>query len=193
MRKISIIIGLILVLAFTAFAADMQSPYANWSQFKPGTYVKFKISANTAGTQSTTYMTYTLKEIKSDTVVLEVKTTVETMGMKVDGGTTTMEVGKNSSMPSQFGQAANVNVQNMSDGSSANVKTLGEEKVTIGGKTFTAQKVKVVSKQSGMESIVESWVSRDFPNFNVKMIATSKQMGMTSKVKMEAVDVKIVK
>jgi len=173
-----------LVFAAGACAADEQidnPAYKKWSAYKPGTWVKYKQSGETAGQKTETETTFKLLEVTPEKAVLEISMSMNVAGQKMDMPAQKQDVPAKFTKPSTSGGTA----------PKPEVKE-GEEEVTVAGKTFKCKTIESTVKQGDMTVWSKTWMSDEVPQGTVKMQSkTEGQMKMTSN--MELVDFEIAK
>ena len=152
-------------LAGTVCAEQIDSPdYQSWAKHKPGTSVTYKSTTEvkmplgspipTQNIEST--ITYTLKEVREDAVVVEAK---------IEGGTN-----RTINIPAKVDKDTEGTRQN-TKGEVKDVKT-GSEKVDVGGKSYDAKTHEMTVVTTGtqrMETHIKSWQVADVPGMMVKM------------------------
>lgn len=166
---------LLSVLVFTMLVmADENSATKYWSQYKPGTYVTYKMITNAGGQNIDSEMTLTLKAITPEEATLEMKMTTNAMDNKVEIPPQEIKISANSGsvMP---GMPTDI----------FNAPGTVKESITINGKTYAAAKVSVQNAGAN----VTVWMSDEVPGGMVKV--DSEASG--AKVVMEVIDYNAVK
>lgn len=179
MKKIVLAVVLTFVLSIFCMAGE-STMYAQMKNYKPGSFVKYNVAVKTGGVDVVTEMTYTLKEVKPNALVMGIKATTITMGTRVEAPEQVVEVPSSSgfNFPGMAGGIPSV--------STPGAKVSGAtEKITVGGTTFACQKVTV--KSQGNDVLV--LMSNDFPFIVVKLEVQTP----ASNTVMKAVDFKVIK
>jgi hypothetical protein len=182
MRKLTNIFVAIIcstMLADTLRAEQIDNPaYQAWAKFKPGTSVTYKTSidmkmpagapAMPPGAMDST-ITQTLKEVRDDAVVVEVKIAGGMMAMAGRGGSGTTNIIPAKVDKDQEGLPPNLK------GEVKDVKT-GEDKVDVNGKTYdakTREMTIITTSPQAMESHMKIWSAATVPGGMVKSEMTT--------------------
>lgn len=170
MNKIIAGLAGLTVLAVAGIAADN----VGWGNFKPGSWSKVKTTSVTTVAGHATTMTIesktTLVSKTADKASVEIETTMmgNTTKTKADYPLTSTA----KSAPAQ-----------------QNPAKMGNETITVAGKTFKCKTVEVQSEANGMKTSSKSWMADEVPGGLVKSESTSTG-SMSSKSTMELVDFK---
>lgn len=177
------------VVTSVGFAQDeILTPYENWSQFKPGSFVTYKMSTETAGITTKTEITHTLKEVAADKIVLETKSVTETMGMKVDGPVVVLEIPKDGAMPADMTGGVDTYTI-VSEGSTVEKK---EGTIKVKDTEIDAMMIQVEAQDITGNTVVTLWYSPEFPGNTIQSKTEVKgPAAMTTE--MMAIDFKVVK
>lgn len=166
MKTTKIMFAAILTLS-TAVWADA---VGGWSQFKPGSFAKYKTTTAVAGTKMSSETKMTLVSMGGGKATVETEVTAM--------GTTTKnkaEVPLNAAAPAGNAQAT--------------PSKKGSETVTVNGKSFNCDTYEVDSAANGMKMHTKTWVSAQVPGGLVKSVSSSTGAAK-SETTMELVDFK---
>jgi len=184
--RIAYVLAAVLGFVSSGIAADsIENPiYATWAKLKPGTTVVQKIITDSAGQKSETIMTYKLKEVTADKVVLDLVTKSKIAGVEFEAPAQPYEIQKMTPLPE--GKTK----EDVAKAKPEGVTSEGEETMKIGGKDYKTQWYKYKTKSGDFEMESQSWTSPDVPNMTVKMV--SKTSGATaSTTTLELVEIKV--
>ena len=169
------------------------SMYQDWSQFKPGSFVVYKASTETMGMTNETEMTYTLKEVTSEKVVLELETVTVSAGVKVESPAETVEIpakGEWDEMPGDVIGDMGVDVYDVvANGTRVSEST---EKITIKETEIEVQQIKVETDEAGNKVTATVWYSDEVPGKMVKSL-TEVEGAVPVKSEMVVIDYKAIK
>lgn len=179
-----------LFASVVCFAEDFGTPYENWSQFKPGSFVTYKVKTETAGVSTETEMTHTLKEVTPQKIVLDTKTVTVVMGNKIESPPVTIELPKDGAMPADVSGGVEINITD-AIGSGTKVEEK-KDKIKLKGKEIEATLVKVEVEDVTGKTTVTLWYSDEIPGGTIKSI-TEVGGVVATKVEMVATDYKAVK
>jgi hypothetical protein len=165
-------LALILTLALAA-ATTAQAPapaqalvdnpqYTSWSKHKPGTSVTMKMTTNMGPQNMTMNLVQTLKEVNADQATIEVKSEMDMGGNKQQMPAQTVPIkAKVTPQEAKYGQ--------LPAGVKADVKEVGNETLTVGGKTYDCKVSEVTGEAEGMKTAGKVWRNDDVPGQVVKM------------------------
>jgi hypothetical protein len=162
------------IAALTALAlASMAADNTGWNNFKPGAWVKLKSTSDmtVAGHKNTTSteMKETLVSKTADKAVVETETTMM-------GNTTKTK--------------AEIPLTSNAKGTTTqNPAKMGNETITVAGKTFKCKTFETQSEANGMKTSTKTWMADEVPGGMVKSESTTTG-SMTMKSTMEVVDFK---
>lgn len=184
-----------LFFATACLAGEDNNPmYKDWSQYKPGSFVVYKTNTETTGVTSEVEMTYTLKEVTPEKVVLEVKTVTVAAGMKVETPGELIEFpAKGEGDEKGFAMAEGMSI-GVSD-AIANGTRVDErmEKVKIKDKEIEVQRITVNTEDdAGSEVVVTAWCTEEIPGGMAKSITEVKGF-VPVKVEQVVTDFKTIK
>ena len=132
--------------------------YTSWAKHKPGTSVVMKMTQNVGGMNQNVEVKQTLKEVTPDQATVEMQMSVG--GQSMPGAPVTIK-SKVSPEEAKFGQ--------LPAGAKADVKDVGTESVTVGGKTYNCKVAEVTGESQGTKSKGKVWRSDEVPGEIVKM------------------------
>lgn len=186
LRKISSVIALVMLVGIRSVVAsgpaEAMSLYANWAQFKPGTFVTYKTNSEMSGMKTQSDLTYKLKDVTQEKVVLEVKTVTEVMGNKIESPASTMEIPK-------AGQAS-VAIPGVPAGN-AQAETK-KETLKVKDTDIEANVVTSEVENGGNKTKATVWVSNTFPGLTLKSVVKIAGAASTT-TEMTVVDFKLIK
>ena len=169
----------VLALAVLSLAAVqdewVENPeYKGWSAYKPGAWVKFKMSNDMGQMKVEGEVTSTLKELTAEKAVLENKVIVEMMGTKQENlQTRTL--------------APKIKKGTDSDGSKFEIEKEGDEELEIKGRKYKCRWVLGTLHSKSGEMKIKNWRCGDIVGGSAKMEMTGEgPMKMTTT--MTAVD-----
>lgn len=169
-------------LGTSALAANPM--YDSWASHKPGTSVTLNSTSEVSGMKTESEIVYTLKEVTPEKAVIEVKTTTNAMGQKIESPATTMDI------PSAGAGAAQNPTNAQAGAAGADVKT-SEETVKVAGKEYKATCTVSKSDANGAKTEAKTWTSPEIPGTILKMESTSSgQMAMSTKMEVTKVELK---
>ena len=190
----SVILICSIFLTTVSTASEEDNPmYQDWSQFKPGSFVVYKTSTETAGVTTEVEMTYTLKEITSEKAVFELKTVTIAAGVKVESPAETVEIpakGEGDEMLGDITGNMGVDVYDVvTNGTRASEST---EKIEIKGIELEVQQIKVETDEAGNKVTATAWYSDEVPGRMVKSLTEVKGV-VPVKTEMVVIDYKTIK
>src|SRR5438046_402371 len=95
MRRMAILLASCSIgLICSAVRAEDNPAYTTWAKYKPGTSVTIAMSSDMAGQTSKSETKSTLAEVTPDKVVIEVATSMEAGGQKMDMPAQKMDIPK---------------------------------------------------------------------------------------------------
>jgi hypothetical protein len=170
---ICVIVLLYAMCAAFAVAEEADNPvYKDWSPFKPGSFVTYKAATDAAGVTTEAEMTYTLKEVTPEKVVLEIKMVTIAAGMKVETPGELMEFPAKGEgddvMVGDIDMTGMVDVTEVK--TDAQTVEEGEEELEINGQKITTQRLKVITEDAGSKVTATLWYSDDIPGRMVKSL-----------------------
>ncbi|MFH0962389.1 MAG: hypothetical protein V2A58_00085 [Planctomycetota bacterium] len=157
------VLGLLCAGAWSAEQID-NPMYQNWARFKPGTFIIQQTTTKTEEMNPETRMTYTLKEVTPERVVLEM-----VMAVVVEGNEMKMP-------PQTIVHPAKIDKPEPEGGEVVKPVLLGQgsEEIAVKGNKIKTTWVKSQIKQEGETSIVTIWTSEEIPGSMVKMVTETK-------------------
>jgi hypothetical protein len=173
----------VLMLVATAVRADEQidnPQYKQWSNFKPGSWVKYKTTSEAAGQQSTMEMTTKLLELTPDKAVVERTTSMVAGGQKMDMPAQKQEIPAKIDKP----------VVKLSD-VKPDVKE-GQDDVSVSGKTYKCKTSETTTKNGDNTTWSKTWMCDEVPTGLVKMESMNEGQFKSSNV-MELIGFEVVK
>lgn len=158
MTRIATLLVLTL-LAVPAFAAEMvDNPvYQSWAKYGVGTTAVYKSTADMAGTQTASTITYKLAELTPEKAVIEMATSMEVAGQKID--TPAQKMDYPAKVEKTEGKPA--------DAPPADLKN-SEEKLETAAGAFACKVMEMVIAQQGSEGNTKVWSSDEVPGTLVK-------------------------
>lgn len=181
-RRTAAVAAVLCACRFAAAAAPTANPaYDGWAKCKPGAMTKIDSQTEVMG--QTTKMTLTTKllEITPEKAVVEIKTSMEMMGQKMDQPATKQEI------PAKTPDMKDMKMPAGIDPTKMPKPTMGKETITVAGKSYDCTTTEVNTEMSGMKVHSKTWTSADVPGGMVKM--TSSTEGATpSKTTMTLVE-----
>ena len=186
-RILAMFVSVCFVMMVCATARAEDNPaYAQWAKFKPGTSTTVSMTSEAAGQTSKMETKSTLAEVTPDKVVIDVVTSMEAGGQKMDMPAQKQEI-KKAMDPSP---AVDAETQKQIDAAKASAKTT-DESVTVAAGTFKAKCTESTTEANGMKSVSKVWTSDEVPGGMVKMEATtSGAVASTTKGELKAFDKK---
>jgi hypothetical protein len=176
-RGLLCLIILSVSVGFTSLADDDVNPvYQDWSAFKAGSFVTYTVKVDTAGMKTETEMSYTLKEVTADKVVLEIKTITEALGMKIEMPGELVEFparGEGDDMMETEEMGPNVS-EVVANGTV--VEEGVEEELEINGQKIMTVRSKVETEDAGSKVVVTAWLNDEIPGKVVRSITEVKGM-----------------
>jgi hypothetical protein len=145
-----------LSLALGAHAEDQNPAYKSWASHKPGTMIKMKMDTEAAGNKTSTEMTQTLVDVSPEKVTVEMKSTINVAGQKIEAPATKQEI------------LAALPAGSKVEAPKTDAKET-EESVKVGDKSYKCKVVENTSKVNDMTSTSKSWVCPEVPGMMVKM------------------------
>lgn len=178
--------------ALPTLAAEEPNPvYQEWSSFKPGSFVTYMMTTETAGVKTETELTYTLKEVTAEKIVLEVKTITNTMGMKIETPAEDVEFPATGESGGVMGEDMGPHVSEVVAEGTV-IEEGVEEEVEINGKKIMAMRTKVETESAGSKAIVTAWHSDEIPGQIVRSLTEVQEMVAVT-TEMVVIDYNIVK
>lgn len=152
--------------------------YKAWADAKVGTWCKFKMVSEAAGTKTEMEISAKLLEKTDEKLVLEMKTVMVIAGNKTE-------------MPAQKKEIPAKIDKIEPEGEGMKPKTTeGDEEIEVAGKKLKCHWVETVTEIEGMKTTSKTWKCKDVPGGMVKM--TTKAVGadgsVTSDMAMELVE-----
>lgn len=199
MKKYAAVCVVVMLLygmcAAFVFAEEADNPvYKDWSAFKPGSFVTYQAKTDTAGVTTEAEMTYTLKEVTPEKIVLEIKTVTIAAGMKVESPGELIEFpAKGESDDAMVGgvdMTGMINVTEMK--TDAQTVEESEEELDINGQKITTQRLKVVTEEAGSKVTATLWYSDEIPGRMVKSL-TEVAGPVKTTSEMAVIDYKTIK
>ena len=141
--------------------------YQSWSKCKAGTTVTLSIETTTRGTTTKEEITRTLVELTAEKAVVEgTLKHIEPSSQNI--------VKAKDAFPAKVKKADVVGPDVMPPSMKGQTMVLGDEDVTIGGKTYTCKVVQltVTDTQSGLKTTAKSWTCQEVPGRSVKLEAS---------------------
>jgi len=184
LSAVSVFVIALFACAGLARAEDLVAnpQYAAWAKFKPGTMITMKM-ATTAGPQNMNMqIVQTLKEVTPDKASVDVATKMDMGGQTRDMPAQTVNVDAKVTKD----KAAQAE---MPPGMKGDVKQLGNEDVTVGGKTYTTKVSEFSGEQQGMKVKGKAWRSDEVPGGVVKMESSFEGPQGNGNMQMELVSV----
>jgi hypothetical protein len=159
-------LALLGIAGFTRAEELVDNPqYLSWAKHKPGTSVVMKMATNMGPQSMNMELTQTLKDLKPEEATIEVKTAMDMGGTKQNMPAQSLPVkAKVTPTEAKLGQ--------LPPGFKGDIKEVGTESVTLGGKTYECKVAEVTSEGQGMKSHGKIWRSDDVPGQMVKMEMT---------------------
>ena len=147
------------MLGVFAQAETVKNPeYENWARFKPGAMVKHATKSLANGQEITSTTTNKLIEITPEKLVVELSSSMEMSGQKMDSPPMKRDV------PAEMDKAI---VARTDPAQNPDMKE-EKETVTVAGKKFDCKVVIYTSEANGMKSVSKSWLCNDVPGGLVK-------------------------
>jgi hypothetical protein len=176
-----------MMICSSVLAEQIENPaYTSWAKYKPGTSTTMAMSSDMGGQASKMETKTTLKEVAADKLVIEMATSMEAAGQKMDMPAQKVDVPKMIDKPAA---AAGTPPADQKD-PKVDAKT-SEETVTVGAGTFKAKVSQATMEQGGNKTVTKTWMSDDVPGGMVKMESTTEgPMKSTSKGELKAFDKK---
>ncbi len=182
MKRSIVIIAVMMILAVSSLYAEFDQ-FENWKKFKPGTFVAYKSVIDAAGVKTEAWLNYTLIKVSGDTVVLEFKTKVVTMGVSTPEVKRTIKLQKGDLLPAMEVPGLPSGIPNLS---TPGVEASGGSKsIIVKGETIECKTAR--GKTSTTDSQI--WFNDDFPGRTIKVATKAPAVTVT----LELVDFKIVK
>jgi hypothetical protein len=154
--------------------------YQQWAKFKPGSFAVVKIVSKAESMNSESTMTYTLKEVTPEKIVVEMKSVTDVNGSKMESPPQTMEY------------LAKVSEEQKKVEEPGEKIKEGKEDVKVAAGSFSTEWVEYKKEYGeGMDMAVKSkvWNSEKVPGWTVKM--TSEVTGAaTSATELELIEYK---
>ena len=202
-----------------AFAQETYDPQKHpWMKWKPGSFVRYRMTTEMAGQKQEGEITYTLSEVTASGYALKVK--AQMMGMNqekqeqesvpVKVGTERLKVrdkeyactiwmskGKRGDFPSETrfwttdGVSFPLKTALKVEGEEAfeMVAVSVSEEVTVAGKTYGAVMLSGKMKTAGGEAEVTTWMSDQVPGGALRMETRMQVQGATVPSRLEAVEI----
>ena len=142
--------------------------YQSWSRFKPGTTVTLSLETTTRGRTRKAEITSTLVELTAEDAVVE--------GTSKNIEPSSQSIAKvKDAIPAKVKKADVGGPEIMPPGMKGQTMMLGDEDVTVGGKTYTCNVVQftMTDKQSGLKTTGKSWTCQEVPGRSVKLEAST--------------------
>jgi hypothetical protein len=175
-----------LMLVCASVRAEDNPGYTQWAKYKPGTCTTVAMTSDAGGQSSKMETKSTLAEVTPDKVVIDVVTSMEAGGQKMDMPAQKMEIKK----AMDATPAPDAETQKQIDAAKANSKT-SDETVTVAGGTFKAKLTESSMEANGMKTTSKVWTSDEVPGGMVKMEATTDgAMKSTTKSELKSFDKK---
>jgi hypothetical protein len=179
--------------ASVSTASEEDNPvYQDWSQFKPGSSVVYKASTETMGMTTEVEMTYTLQEVTSEKVILELKTVTDAAGVKVESPAETMEIPAKGEGDEMFGDVGDMDVDVYDVVANGTRVSESTEKIEIKGTELEVQQIKVETDEAGSKVTATVWYSDEVPGRMVKSL-TEVEGVVPVKSEMVVIDYKTIK
>lgn len=166
-------LAMILLMASAVRAEKIaNSNYDQWAKFKLGAFVKMDVDTVAGGNNIKSVMTTKLIELTADKVVVEITTTMEMMGQKIDTPAQKMEIPVRIEKPVEPA------------GVEKPKPATGEEDLKVGDKTIKTTWTETLTTSGSNAMLNKSWISPEIPGGVVKAIsrtegATPTAMTMT--------------
>jgi hypothetical protein len=148
--------------------------YANWAQFKVGSFTTTKTTSLAGGQKSVFLRTETIKNISKDKIVIE--TLMEMVGLDQKIPLQTREIPAKIAKPKEP-KTPTTQPKNKPDAKSNE----GDEVITVDGQKFKTHWIESQTKMGGIVTKMKVWSSKDVPGGVVKMTtSTTGQFESTS-------------
>jgi hypothetical protein len=156
--------------------------YQAWAKFKQGTSVTYSTDSTAMGNTTSSTTTSKLTDLTPDKATVQVTTSMNVGGNKMDMPAQTQDIPAKIKKPSDTG----------GDQTTDKPKTeTGSEDVTAAGNTYSCKKTTVTLDQNGMTIKVTTWTCDKVPSGVVKTdTETSGSVTASVKMALTAVDVK---
>ena len=188
-RKLCLIASIccLMLVCGSVRAEQKENPeYKLWAKYKPGTSTTLATSSDTAGQTSKMETKTTLSEVADDKVVVEVVTSMEAAGQKMDMPAQKIEIKKMVDVPAATPEAP----KDQPNMPKPETKT-SEESVTVGAGTFKTKLTESTTTMEGNKMMSKVWTSDEVPGSVVKMESTTDgAMKSTTKMELKAFDKK---
>lgn len=137
--------------------------YKHWSQFKPGSFATMKIMSDSAGMTSESTVTWTLKEVTPDKVVIETLTKATVSGNEMTMPAQPMEImAKVSKVEAEKAEKPEGKVDE------------GDEDIEVVGKKMKSKWIETVMKYGDMTTKSKVWTCDGIPGQICKMISETE-------------------
>ena len=189
-RMFALSVGAVAALMFvcgTARAEKKENPmYTMWAKFKPGSSATISAVSDMAGQTTKSETKTTLKSVSDDKVVLEMATSMDMGGNKMEMPPQSMDIPKMVDVPAD----AKPTPTDPGKDVKTDAKT-AEESVTVKAGTFKAKMTETKMDQGGSKMTSKAWTSDEVPGGVVKMeVVGEGEMKMTVKSELSAMEKK---
>ena len=158
MKTFLAVVAIIFSTVALAGGAEMDNlEYKNWSGFKPGAFVKFKMVTEASGTKTEMEQTVKLVELTGAKAVVE-----------------TSMVAAGNKLPAQKREIpAKVKIEAATDAKAVKAQKPAEcnEDIDVGGKKLKAHWVESTTETGGYKTVAKVWQAKGVPGGTVKMEA----------------------
>ena len=171
-RRAATVAVVLCACRFASADAPTSNPtYESWAKCKPGAMSKVESQSEVMGQTTKMTITTTLVEVTPEKATVEMKTSMEMMGQKMEQPATKQEIPAKAPDMKDMKMPAGVDPAKMPK------PTTGKETITVGGKSYDCTTTEINTEMSGIKVHSKTWSTPDVPGSLVKM--TSNTEGAT--------------